>query len=111
MPLTDAEKMTNRISVAKRLELLTCPADKSPAAFPTADTWRRTYSMSEARMTAVADPLVDSGDDGVGVCHSITWGVWPKVACPAVLRWRCLFFFQKSEVATSCRHPDSKLLC
>ena len=86
MPLTDAEKMTNRIPVAKRLKVLTCPADKIPAAFPTPDTWRRTYSMSEARMAAGADPLADSGDGGIGVCHSIVWGVWPTVTRPAALR-------------------------
>ena len=86
MPLTDAEKMTNRIPVAKRLKVLTCPADKLPPAFPTPDTWRRTYSMSEARMAAGPEPLADSSEGGIGVCHSIVWGVWPTVTRPAVLR-------------------------
>ena len=86
VPLTDAEKITNRIPVAKRLKVFTCPADKIPPAFPTPNTWRRTYSMTEARMAAGAEPLRDADEGGIGVCHSIVWGVFPTVAVPAKLR-------------------------
>lgn len=86
VPLTEAEKITNRIPVAKRLRVFTCPADKIPPAFPTPNTWRRTYSMTEARMAAGPEPLQDADEGGVGVCHSIVWGVFPTVTVPAKLR-------------------------
>ena len=86
VPLTEAEKLTNRIPVAKRLKVFTCPADKIPPAFPTPNTWRRTYSMTEARMAAGPEPLQDAEEGGIGVCHSIVWGVFPTVTVPAKLR-------------------------
>lgn len=84
--LTPAEQLGDRIPLAKRTKLLTCPADTIAPAFPTANTWRRTYSMSEARMVSGPVPLMSASGGGVGVCHSIAWGAVPTVDKPAVLR-------------------------
>ncbi len=84
--LTEAEKVADRIPLAKRSKLLTCPADTIAPAFPTTNTWRRTYSMSEARMVSGPLPLLEAAGGGVGVCHSIAWGAVPTVDRPAVLR-------------------------
>lgn len=86
MGLTAAEQVADRIPLAKRSKLLTCPADTIAPAFPTTNTWRRTYSMSEARMVSGPLPLLEGAGGGVGVCHSIAWGAVPTVDRPAVLR-------------------------
>ncbi len=86
IPLTPAECIADRIPLTKRLKVLTCPADKIAPAFPTTNTWRRTYSMSEAQMASEPDSLRDAEAGGVGVCYSVAWGPWPTVARPAVLK-------------------------
>lgn len=76
--LTPAEMEASRIPVAKRTTLLTCPEDKIPPlpAFNTPDTWRRTYSMSEANMGGMnyGQPLLSLSDGGVGLYYSSFWG-------------------------------------
>jgi prepilin-type processing-associated H-X9-DG protein len=73
--LTDAEREANRIPLAKQTKLLLCPEDKiPPPSYAGPGSWRRTYSLSEARMVSGANPfkMIDQG--GVGAYYSIAWG-------------------------------------
>lgn len=76
--LTAAEKQANRIPLAKRSRVLLCPEDKAEPhpSFTTPETWRRTYSMSEANMGGVnyGQPLLSLKDGGVGLYYSSFWG-------------------------------------
>ena len=77
--LTEAEKNAHAIPLGKRSRVLTCPADKTPPSQAGPDRWRRTYSMSEAKMASAAggSPLRDIADGGIGVHYSTFWGPGP----------------------------------
>jgi prepilin-type processing-associated H-X9-DG protein len=55
-----------------------CPEDKAEPnpSFTTTNTWRRTYSMSEANMGGMnyGQPLLSLKDGGVGLYYSSFWG-------------------------------------
>lgn len=76
--LTPAEQQASRIPLAKRSSVLLCPEDKAAPhpSFTTPETWRRTYSMSEANMGGVqyGQPLLSLKDGGVGLYYSSFWG-------------------------------------
>lgn len=87
--LTAAEKQADRIPLAKRSKVLTCPEDKAEphASFTTTNTWRRTYSMSEANMGGIqyGQPLQSLMDGGVGVYYSSFWGPAINALVPAAV--------------------------
>jgi len=89
--VTEAEKQANRIPIAKRTRVLLCPEDKAEPlpSFTTPDTWRRTYSMSEANMSGMnfGRPLLSVKDGGVGIYYSSFWGPTVNPSVPtAILR-------------------------
>ncbi|GDY23707.1 hypothetical protein LBMAG56_50540 [Verrucomicrobiota bacterium] len=86
VPLTEAEREADRIPIAKRLDTLKCPADTIPPFMPTTNTWRRTYSMSEARMAMGPDPLRNAQNGGIGVYYSVGWGPLPIPVQPTFLK-------------------------
>ena len=79
-PLSTAEQESHAIPLAKRLRLLTCPADKAPPLRSGPDIWRRTYSMAEANMASsrTGSPLRNIQDGGIGVYYSTFWGPFPS---------------------------------
>jgi prepilin-type N-terminal cleavage/methylation domain-containing protein/prepilin-type processing-associated H-X9-DG protein len=87
--LTPAEQQASRIPIAKRSRLLTCPEDKAEPhpGFMTPETWRRTYSMSEANMGGInyGQPLLSLKDGGVGVYYSSFWGPSINTLLPAAV--------------------------
>lgn len=87
--LTPAEMQANRIPITKQSKVLTCPEDKAPPlpAFNTTNTWRRTYSMSEANMGGInyGQPLLSLKDGGVGIYYSSFWGPAINTLLPAAV--------------------------
>ncbi len=87
--LTPAEMQANRIPIAKRTSVLLCPEDKAAPNpnFTTPETWRRTYSMSEANMGGVnyGQPLLSLKDGGVGIYYSSFWGPAINALVPAAV--------------------------
>ncbi len=87
--LTAAEKQANRIPLAKRSSVLLCPEDRAAPhpSFTTPETWRRTYSMSEANMGGVnyGQPLLSLKDGGVGIYYSSFWGPPINTLLPAAV--------------------------
>lgn len=87
--LTAAEKQANRIPLAKRTKVLTCPEDDAAPhpSFTTTNTWRRTYSMSEANMGGInyGQPLQTLMEGGVGVYYSSFWGPAINALVPAAV--------------------------
>lgn len=76
--LTDAERDADRIPAAKKTRLLQCPEDQIPApGFAGTNSWRRTYSMSEAHMVGGGNPLQEIQKGGVGAHYSVAWGPFP----------------------------------
>lgn len=89
--LTQVEMQANRIPIAKQSRVLACPEDKIPPlpVLNTTNTWRRTYSMSEANMGGVnsGQPLLLLEDGGVGIYYSSFWGPVVNALAPTeVLR-------------------------
>ena len=77
--LSATEQESHAIPLAKRIRLLTCPADKAPPSRIATDIWRRTYSMPEANMASsrTGSPLRNIQDGSVGVYYSTFWGPFP----------------------------------
>ena len=87
--LTPAEQQANRIPIAKQTKVLTCPEDKLAPhpTFTTTNTWRRTYSMSEANMGGInyGQPLLSLMEGGVGLYYSSFWGPAINALMPAAV--------------------------